>query len=236
MSHARERQECTNRSPVVPLISALLLVVVLTAGSASSAAAYSGSGAASFANQWATPTATTWSDWCYLYGCFGSRTGSDSADCTNFVSNAVRHGGGYPFRAPSGSLTDDHNWFQYGSQGNFTNTHSWSVANDYYTFLLWDYPGGYPQTPLSGTSTASYDGLSTGDVLFYDFVSDGTSNGVKNHAAIQVGHGLSTTYGYFGDLVDAHSHNRYREFWTLAPFNPYRSTTTITPVHISASN
>ena len=44
---------------------------------------------------------------------------------------------------------------------------------------------------------------------------------------------MTTTAGYYGNLVDEHTTNRKNAFWTLRPYNVYWQTTTIYFVHIT---
>ena len=203
----------------------LVLILALAFGfmvvQAPRAHAYSGGNAAAYADRYAV------NGNCGNYPCL-------SDDCTNFVSQAV-HAGGFSMKGIGGSTTDDNNWFiqscwwcWYG----YNWSHSWTVAGDYYTFLQWDYPGGYNWGTKSGSDAEFYSGLDTGDVLFYDW----DSNGSLDHSAIQVSVGTDPTSGWYGDLIDEHTSNRYHAFWSLDPYNSRASTTTITLEHISSSN
>ncbi|MBC9729843.1 amidase domain-containing protein [Streptomyces sp. TRM68367] len=192
------------------------------------ALAYSGSGAASYADTYAiNPNSPS-------YPVF-------SSDCTNFISQAASEGGGYPFRNAFNNATSDTSWWIEGSgysTSNFTWSDSWSVADGYYNFLMADLPGGIPEGTASGTSTAYWtpSAMVDGDMLFYDW---GQGLGIS-HATIQVGYGIDPNQYpnkvYDGNYVDEHTTNRYHAFWSLYPYNPNASTTTIYFVHIDASN
>ncbi|MGH3627418.1 MAG: amidase domain-containing protein [Sciscionella sp.] len=118
-----------------PVLASALAAASLSL-SARPASAYSGSGAASYADTWATSFNNM------NYPVF-------SADCTNFVSQAVSHGG-YPFRNYNGGGTDS--WWIYatgpdpGSPGSglsvYNYSPSWSLVVDYYDLLAVDIPGG----------------------------------------------------------------------------------------------
>ena len=138
------------------------------------------------------------------------------------------------------SQVDDTQWWEHTySSTSFTWSHSWSVSGDYYNFLSWHYPGGYPQGTAPGTSTGYYtpNSVVTGDVLFYDW---GQGMGIS-HMSIQVGIGYDPANPngqvWYGNYVDTHSTNRYHAFWSLYPYNAaFRATTTIYFMHIDASN
>ncbi len=134
---------------------------------ASTALAYSPSGAVAHADQWATN-----SSWCNNHLCF-------TQDCTNFVSYALHYGGGYQM-VPGGSNTDDHYWYLTGWPWLYS--HSWTVANDLYTFQMWHYPGGYLKGTALGSSNYSWDGISAGDLVFYDWDGNG-SKGPCRHSS-----------------------------------------------------
>jgi hypothetical protein len=202
----------------------MLSAIGLSIALASPAYAYNGNNAASYADNW-------WNSYNTLqYPKF-------SDDCTNFVSQSV-HNGGYSFVGYPGSTTSDFNWWGALSLSPI-NTHSWSVAADYYTFLFEDIPGGIPEGAAAGTSTNYYtpNSVVTGDVLFYDW---GQGLGVS-HATIQVGIGYDPNKPngqvWYGNYIDEHTNNRYHAFWSLYPYNAAdRATTTIYFMHIAASN
>jgi Putative amidase domain len=205
-------------------LATLVSGIALLATSAG-ALAYNGNTAAQYADTW-----------------WNSNNGNQypslyfSNDCANFLSQAMR-AGGYSEVNPYGSTTDDHNWFArvvafrppYYS---WTWSHSWSVASDLRTFELWHYPGGWDYGTLPGTGNGS-TGLSVGDLYFYDF---GDGYGIY-HASIDVAYGYDSNYSaYYGNLVDAHTNNRYHAIWSLSPYNSRRSYTTVYLIHIDPSN
>lgn len=203
----------------------VLISLAVTFGAAPTVLGYSPSGAAAFADQWAIAGSTPW---CSGRLCF---TASGN-DCANFVSYALHDGGGYAFTGyPMGSLTWDGNWYLYHNSY-WVYTHSWSVAADLYQHQILHSPGGYLLGTAPGSSVNSYDGLSTGDLVFYDW----QTNGSIDHVAIQVGYGYDLAYGWLGNYVDAHTNNRKHAFWSLRPYNSLWATTTVYLVPISAAN
>lgn len=184
--------------------------------------AYNPTAAAAYADQWVLS-----SSWCSGRTCF-------SNDCANFVSYALHYGGGYAFAGyPTGSHTDDHNWYVWQDPRHLWEyTHSWSVARDLYTFQMWHYPGGWLEGTVGGATVYMQDGLIPGDLVFFDW--DGV--GGIDHVAIQVAYGTDQNSGYTGDLVDAHSSNRYHAIWSLYPYNSQWRTTTIYKVAVYSGN
>ena len=135
-------------------------------------------------------------------------------DCTNYVSQAV-HAGGYSMHYKGSSNP----WYYYfdGFWG-WSNSSSWSVVSDYRTFLRRDIPGGWVVSNEYGRQTASSQGVA-GDVVFYAWYNDRTFN-TNSHASIVVATAGSATHGgAYGNLVDAHTNSRYREYWTLYYYN-----------------
>jgi hypothetical protein len=156
----------------------------------------------------------------------------DPNDCTNFVSQALHAGGGYPFQGTGGSTTNYNNWFIQNILGIWNWSHTWSVAPDLLNFLYYDYPGGYARgyfAPYQGSSSGGV----VGDVVFYDW---GDDQGVS-HDSIQVAYGTDPNSGWVGDLVDAHDSDRYHAIWHLRPYNANLAALTyITVVHVDAGN
>lgn len=209
--------------PSVALLAAVVVAIGLLGWYPSAAAAYSGSSAASWADSHALST-----------NC--SQVPCDTDDCTNFVSLAMHIGGGYPFHYGNTDETNDENWF-YGLDGlgGWNQSWSWLYAPDQAAFQILHYPGGTWYGTASGTAGYSFDGLSQGDLLFYDW--DG--NGSIDHVAIQTVRGYDPNVvggNQYGDLIDEHSSNRRRVWWTLSPYNPARNTTVIDLMRISSSN
>ena len=217
----REGAILTRRRRLIYLLFPLILCGVLAA-TASPASAYSGSSAASYADRWATS--------------FNGSYPRFSSDCTNFVSQAVQHGG-YPFRNYNASGIDS--WWEYGISSTAWNfSTSWINVQSYDNFLMVDSPGGIPEGTAPGSSTNPYtpDSVVTGDVLFYDW---GQGEGMS-HAAIQVGIGtdpnMYPNQVWYGNYIDEHTNNRGHAFWSLKPYNAYWASTTVYFVHISANN
>lgn len=212
-------------SGLLALIAGITALTVV--GSPSSAYAYSGTNAAQYADYW-------WNSYNSNYYKF------DGDDCTNFVSQALHDpymGGGFSYVGGSSSTDDSQWWMHYNSfWGTFSWSHSFTVAQDLYNFLMVHYPGGYYEgqahTLSEQEATYTPDSVVTGDVLFYDWNSDGH----MDHAGIQVGWGTDPNSGWYGNYQDQHSNNRKHAFWSLIPYNSQWSTTTITYVHVSSSN
>jgi hypothetical protein len=203
---------------VLAIVAATLVVVP-----ASPAYAYSGGGAASYANYWwnkRNPDYMTWFD----------------EDCTNFVSQAMHSGGGFSYVGGSNRYDDNQWWARWSIVNGFDWSLSFTVSNDLYYFLLWHSPGGYPEGTASSLSeqeaTYTPDNVITGDVIFYDW----DSNGSQDHASIQVGWGTDPTSYWYGNYVDQHTSNRYHAFWSLIPYNSQWPSTTISFMHIAYNN
>ena len=202
---------------------AVLGLIVLPAFAAGPAAAYNGGAAAAWADSHALN-----------YNC--SQLPCDDNDCTNFVSLAMNLGGGYPQVLGIGVPSDDSLWFNVvGGLGQWNQSWSWAYVQDQYQFQMVHSPGGYKFGTAPGTAGWSFSGLVSGDLLFYDW----DSNGSLDHSAIQATRGTDPNWqggAQYGDLIDEHSNDRARVWWTLYPYNPARNNTVITLVHISPSN
>jgi hypothetical protein len=200
---------------------AALCVAVLPVVNSTVAQAYSGTGAAQYADKWATSR--------------NSDYPSFSDDCTNFVSQALHSGGGYSYVGQSKSAKNDAYWWAaWKPNAGFSWSNSWSVANDSYIFQLDHIPGAVPEGTASGAATNDYtpDAVKTGDVLYYDWNSDGH----MDHATIQVGIGTDPESGWYGNYVDQHSTDHKHEFWSERPRNSKWATTTIYFMHVLPDN
>lgn len=198
----------------------MLLALVV---SAAPAYAYNGGSAANYADQY-------WQNYNSNYPNFSS----GGTDCTNFVSQAL-HAGGFSMVNVGQNSSDDHNWWvQWNWFWGWQWSNSWSLVPDNDSFLMLHYPGGWYYGQMSGTTnTGTPNGLSRGDVLYYDWTNDGD----MDHSTIQtVLMGTDPTSGWYGDLVDAHTTNRYHAIWTLEPYNAQAATTVITLVHVDPAN
>jgi hypothetical protein len=185
------------------------------------AAAYNGQGAASYADSWALGRNAN-------YPSFG-------ADCTNFVSQAMHQGGGYSYIGRNGSTTDDTLWWvSWNSVLGFRWSRSWSVAQNNFNFLYSTYPGGWGQGTAPGSASYYWTpaAVVTGDLLYYDWQSDGW----LDHVAMQVGWGTDPTSRWSGNYVDQHSNDRLHAFWSLRPYNSQWASTTIRFMHIDSRN
>jgi Putative amidase domain len=216
------RAGVSRRIRAAGLLAAVLGAFVVGPGNT---LAYSASSAITYADNHANPG----SENCILSPCLPN-------DCAAFVSQVLSFGGGYAQTTPKTTNTHDlHFWWEKPVGGGFGFTDSWGGADANYRFQILHFPGGTLRGTVSGLSTVTASGISHGSLLYYDW--DG--NGVKDHVAIQVGHGTDPSSGWFGDYVDQHSTsgNHFRHgFWSARPYNPSPSTTTIYLVAISSSN
>lgn len=190
-------------------------------GGADAFASYSPSSATSYADQYA------------INGNGGMPGFSD--DCANFVSQSL-HAGGYSWDGwPGGSTTDDNNWYMAKacSYCSWQWTHSWTVVYNLDDFLARDYPGGWEWGSAPGTTGNYHSGLTSGDVLFYDWTGSGIS-----HVSMQVltGNYVDPVSQWTGDEIDQHTTNRKHAYWALTPYNQNASTTTIYLEHIDPNN
>jgi len=134
------------------------------------------------------------------------------------------YAGGIHMRT-GGTYQDTHYWYMTYVNGGFLWTTSWPAAQDNSVFVSSYLPGTsntasyYGIAP--GTNVASY--AFQGDLVYYDWDTDGTNN----HQSIIV-----TTDGQH---VDAHTSNRYHVYWTLAQYNAQWQTTVVSAYHIPPS-
>jgi putative amidase-like protein len=217
------------RNRVAIRIAGSLAALLFVFASAAPAFAYNGGTAASYAD-------TYWNNY------NTNKYKTMNADCTNFVSQSM-HAGGFSFvNAGQDSSNDNNWWYQWGPFGQWSDSwsNSWVLVTDQYNFLMWHYPGGYNYGTKSATTNSSPpNGLSKGDVLYYDWDNSNRDGAYLDHATIQTAlQGYDPTTGWFGDLVDAHQTNHYHAIWTLEPYMSatQASTTMITLVHVSSAN
>lgn len=203
-------------SVLAAAVFALALTPVLEIGTV---AAYSPSSAASWADA---------HDWA-IRGCDPSRT---CDGCADFVSQALAYGGGYTMVGVGGDMRNLNYWWQtYTPYVGWSSSWSWRVAPYQWDFQIYHYPGGYDRGEVPGTSSYSYDGLSTGDLIFYDWDNDG---GI-DHVTIQVGTGYDYYHpNFYGNYIDAY--NRYHAFWSLLSVNTLAASTNIWLMHIDPAN
>lgn len=175
-----------------------------TGGVAHAEIPYDGAAAASWADQYAITDGTDYSTQTQ-----GGDLESNGDDCTNFVSNAMLHGG-FPMDEQWYSITDSSGNWQYGSD----NDHPWTVAPDLLDYLL-----GMNLAVVINTFTGPQrgsnptNGLAQGDLVFFSWKNDGN----YTHVVIQTV-GVVDNSGNEFDQVDAHTTDRYRAFWTLEDF------------------
>lgn len=70
------------------------------------------------------------------------------------------------------------------------------------------------------------DLLQPGDILFYDWNSDG----IFEHAGISVDLGYDSTYERTGNLQDQHTTDRFHAIWHIQPYNDRKISTTIVAI------
>lgn len=207
------------------MAAALFVTGTVLFGGAPAAWAYSGQGAANYADTYAINNNVAFVSY--------------SDDCTNFVSQALWKGGGKAFRGtPTQYVTNnDNQWWTYAGYGlpyNSSRTVSWSVANQLDDFLAhYDPNSGTNQfQPSASLGDYSPAGIVTGDPIFYDqHYASGHGWANIDHAAIQVGTGYDA-YGQYGNLVDEHTNNRKRVIWNLNDVNSQWATTATYEVHV----
>jgi hypothetical protein len=172
---------------------------------------YNGANAAAYAD-------TYWSNYNPQYPSFANSGG----DCTNFVSQAL-YAGGLTMR-PSPPYSGNASWFMVPNGKQWSYSLSWINAQDSSIFLLQNLTGVTEVQSVLGAQpgqTVPSNG-SEGDVVLYDWNDDG----IFDHEAI-----IATPDG---QSIDAHTNNRYHEYWTLAQLNSQWATTHIIVLHIPA--
>lgn len=154
-------------------------------------------------------------------------------DCTDFISQAISWGGGYPQQGGSSS-TDDTQWWLHNGFWGYSWSNSWTLVLDNLTFFQRRWPGGSMGSLAPGGSFNSYlpGTMTIGDTISYDW---GVGGGLtQGHASIVVSsYGQdSKNPGYWGALVDEHTSNRSNVIYNLGPYNVYWQTTTLYFEHI----
>lgn len=119
-------------------------------------------------------------------------------DCTNFISQCLRTGGGpmrgYPNRG-TGWWLQSNNW-----------SYSWAMAHSLRLYF------GNSKLGLRANEVSSPDQLLLGDVICYDFEGDGRFN----HNTIVTG---KDAYGL--PLVNAHTYNSRQRYWAYEDSSAY---------------
>ena len=189
----------------------VLAVALFVASPAVAALAYDGAAAAKYADQYAT-------SYNKAYPSFANKGG----DCANFVSQALFAGGIQ--QRPSPTFSGAAAWYMtQTNRKSWTWSTSW-VNSQQNSLFISTIGGTVVQTVIGASaSTVVNSNAQQGDIIFYDWTNDGTFD----HEAI-----VATTDGQY---VDAHTNDRYHEYWTLAKYNTYAATTRIVVVHIPAS-
>lgn len=192
----------------------LVIGVVLLLVSASGAAAWSPSAAAHYADSY-------WHDYSPAWPPFND-------DCTDFVSQIVWNGG------YSMDYSTNNPWYEYYNYG-WHNSLSWSFVQYNNGFFIEDIPGGYVTDQIYGKKTASTH-ASQGAIVYYAWYDDRTFATNSHAAFVAVTSGRATSTSDVGNLVDAHTNDRYHEYWTLYKWNTHWPTTYYEIVQISTAN
>lgn len=99
------------------------------------------------------------------------------------------------------------------------------------------YPGAYQWTSASAPSTGAYNSLIYGDLAWYDWGDNNGNPQGYSHVAIEVNYGgTDPDSGWYGDLVDEHTNDRYHAYWSLAPYNSRYQYETIQQMNIDSRN
>ena len=124
-----------------------------------------------------------------------------ASDCTNFVSQILHDGGGFP---------ETTGWYY---NWRFDYTPSWTVVADFYNYTIGRgidlySPEGWAVI-IGGKKTYIYPPLSNGHPLKYKWLESG-----QLHNAFVVTAGTGDD-GSYQPLIDAHTTNRYHADWRL---------------------
>lgn len=180
--------------------------------------AYSSTSAVTYANTYALS-----------YNSYYRSFAGSGGDCANFVSQCIRQGG----------MAMDGTWY-YTKRSNVDVgldqcSIAWKNANAFKNYIKNNV--GAPilapkwkkvQTSTNYAYVNNSSNITTGDggkvIVYYDWYDDG----IIDHTAIVVGTGNdSNNDTIYGDLVDAHTHDRKKVVWTLDPYNAYRAYTAV---------
>ncbi|HSW43097.1 MAG TPA: amidase domain-containing protein [Patescibacteria group bacterium] len=134
-------------------------------------------------------------------------------DCANYVSQ-VMFAGGYLM-----NTSVNNPWYANYGPG-YAYSQSWRLVQYNRGFFLTD--GGSVIRAYYGVKTACPTGVSLGDIVYYAWYGDRTfaTNAHQSQSVVTVLNGKATSTPETGVLVNAHSNDRYREFWTLHLSNP----------------
>ncbi|AYC28741.1 amidase domain-containing protein [Paenisporosarcina cavernae] len=131
-----------------------------------------------------------------------------AVDCTNYISQCLRAGGGETWGYPDRSK----GWWNRGGTWSF----SWSVAHSFRWYL------GTSKRGLHAVERQAATELELGDVICYDFAGDGRFD----HSTIITG---------FRDgepLVNAHTASSYHRDWRYKTSPAFEDATTYKFFHI----
>jgi hypothetical protein len=187
-------------------LSIIAVVLVSVLFPSASLAAYNPSGAASYAEYW-------WNKRNPDYPNFNT-------DCTNFVSQAMNVGGGWPERYGS---TEDTKWYCDKILWWWSYSSSWINASFLYNYMrnYTTYLGSWKTYPIPAGNNTS---ITKGDILSYHWDGGGTA---KDHSSIVTAYGQDPKSIYYGDLECQHTTDRYRAIWHLVPYNANYKTTVV---------
>lgn len=152
-------------------------------------------------------------------------------DCANFVSQCLY----------SGKMKKDSVWYTTNKLGKFYGSDAWANANALKNYLknnarakllsAWTRKGTDGQYPTYAykNNSSNLTASNTGKVVvFYDW----TGNGTMNHSSFYVADKAKSKCeddgkNVTGDLINAHTTNRYRAIWNRDRANKNRDTTRI---------
>ncbi len=130
------------------------------------------------------------------------------SDCTNFVSQILHDGGGFP------ETTTGTNMWYYN--GRFDYSNSWTVVNDFYNAMIGQgivdviSPEGWTVT-IGNEKTFIYPPVLNGHPIKYKWL-ENTPATLHNAFVVTAGTGED---GRLQPLIDAHTTNRYHTDWRL---------------------
>lgn len=208
------RNATRRRQARIITLALLVTPVIAVAQGIAGASAYNRSAAISYSDAHALNPDTFWP--------------VQGNDCTNFVSLSMAAGRYPAYTGPNGSLNSVSTfqwWMIKDWQGQAKYTITWINAHKLFLFLKNVAQDTYVGSEWGGTTnTATPGAMWNGDVLFYDWNSDG----VMDHASFQ-----AYLDAYTINYVNMHTTNRYHAIWHLRPWNTSYGNTTIHFIHIT---
>ncbi|MFC9762741.1 amidase domain-containing protein [Rhodococcus jostii] len=173
---------------------------------------------------------------------------TDNDDCTFFVSQVLREGG-MGLVGTKNPLDHSHNdqwWYVPDTAGGFVQTYSWGGAQNLFDYLTHTNVDGHNLAAQTRTITSIDEksqpfipgGVVPGDVLFYKWK---PSSPTMDHASVVVGEDtpwnldtsrLPKSLDYSRTtVIDQHTDNRHRTFWSGNPSSGEWPTTQVFVVH-----